>query len=138
MKSELPDVPKIKFKPGTKVTKSKQAVKLCKSIVNQSQEFGVVISLKLSMEVADIRIVSIGCFNESTLCIRDVFRGAVRDEAYGIIFVHNHPGGTICPTKTDRKFVKALKKAGKLLDVEIVDLIIVAGKKWKSFMKEKL
>jgi len=127
-----PDVPRIKFKKGTKITRSKHAIRLVRSIANQQQEFGVVLTIRANSVVSNIRIVSIGAFNESTLSVRDTLRGAITDNAYGIIFVHNHPGGTVCPTSTDYKFVKVLKKAGKLLDIEVMDSIIVSGKKWRS------
>ena len=136
-RKKIPDTPKIRFNNGTQINRTKEVVKLVQAIADQDQEYAVVITLTQNLKVIDIRVVAIGSNDEATVSERHVFRGAIIDNAYGIIFVHNHPGGTLKPTSDDKKFVKSLKKAGKILQVEVLDSIIVHGKNWKSMFKEE-
>ena len=125
-------LPKIRFPKDTRVTKSKHVVKLVKKIALQQQEFGVVVTLKPDYMVGNIRIVSIGDVCEAVVSVRDIFRGALIDGAYGIIFIHNHPSGSLKASKADKQLLKDIRKAGRILDVTVVDMIIIAGKKWRS------
>jgi DNA repair protein RadC len=109
-------------------------VKLCRGIADQEREYVLVISLKQTQEVSNIRIVSMGSrigtfFNPST-----VFRSAILDESHGIVIVHNHPGGNVNPSKVDKKSLKRLIKIGDLLDIFVLESIIISGKKWQSYM----
>lgn len=133
----IQDVPKIRFPKDTRVTKSKQVVKLVKKIALRQQEFGIVVTLKPDYTVSNMRIVSIGNVREAVVSVRDILRGALIDGAYGIIFIHNHPSGSLKASKDDKRLVKDIRKAGKILDIDVVDVIIISGKKWRSIWYER-
>lgn len=133
-----PDDIRLKL-PKKKITlkRREDIVKLCRGIADQEREYVLVISLKQTQEVSNVRIVSMGSRYESRFNPSTVFRAAIMDEAHGIVMVHNHPGGHVKPSKADKQCLKRLIKIGVLLDIFVLESIIVSGKKWQSFMPRK-
>ncbi len=70
-------------------------------------------------------IISVGTLNESLVHPREVFEGAIKHNAAGIILAHNHPSGDLEPSEADIEITKKLIHAGKILDIEIIDHIII-------------
>jgi DNA repair protein RadC len=62
-----------------------------------------------------------------------IFKLAIEELASGIVVAHNHPSGNLTPSQSDRDLTKKLKEAGKLLEIQLLDHIIVAGQKYFSF-----
>ena len=56
--------------------------------------------------------------------------------ATGVILVHNHPSGDPTPSFADTKMTEALNKAGKVLDIAVVDHVILADSCYYSFSDE--
>jgi DNA repair protein RadC len=125
--------------PKKKITlkRREDIVKLCRGITDQEREYVLVISLKQTQEVSNIRIISIGSKIGALFDPSTVFRGAILDESHGIVMVHNHPGGNVNPSKADKQCLKRLIKIGNILDIFVLESIIVSGKKWQSFMPRK-
>ena len=67
-----------------------------------------------------------------------IFKLALDDLASGVILAHNHPSGNLTASQADLDLTKKLKDAGKLLDIQVLDHIIVAGQKYFSFADEGL
>lgn len=67
-----------------------------------------------------------------------IFKIAVEELACAIILAHNHPSGNLIASQADIDLTKKLKESGKLLDIQVLDHIIVAGKKYFSFADEGL
>jgi DNA repair protein RadC len=65
--------------------------------------------------------------NVSTALVRtsEVFREAVRQNAPCIVVVHNHPSGDPSPSPDDAALTKTLVEAGKLMQIEVLDHIII-------------
>ncbi len=78
-------------------------------------------------------IISIGTINASLVHPREVFEGAIKNNASSIILVHNHPSGDTEPSQDDIEVTKKLVYAGKILDIQVIDHIIVTIKDFKSF-----
>ena len=77
--------------------------------------------------------ISEGTLNATFAHARDVFRAAVLESAASIILLHNHPSGQVQPSKEDRQLTKQLVKAGKIVDIPVIDHIIVGNKQYFSF-----
>lgn len=77
-------------------------------------------------QVMSIAEVSRGSVNSSQVRVAEVFRDAVRANVPSIIVVHNHPSGDPTPSNEDVQVTKLLVEAGKLLDIEVLDHVIVA------------
>jgi DNA repair protein RadC len=61
---------------------------------------------------------------------------AILDNSPAIIIAHNHPSGDTTPSPDDVAVTRALVEAGKLLDIEILDHLILAGGRFIS-LKER-
>lgn len=65
-----------------------------------------------------------------------IFKLALEELASGIILAHNHPSGNLTASQADIALTKKLKEAGKLLEIQVLDHVIIAGQKYFSFADE--
>jgi DNA repair protein RadC len=74
-----------------------------------------------------IRMVEVykGSLNAASVRIGEVFREAIRSNAAGLVVVHNHPSGDPTPSPEDVALTRTMVEAGRLLDIEVLDHIIV-------------
>lgn len=86
--------------------------------------------------VQEIEEVYQGSVNSSQIRVGEVFRAAIRQLASAIVVVHNHPSGDPTPSPDDVAVTRAIVQAGKLLDVECLDHLIIGQGRWVS-LKER-
>lgn len=86
--------------------------------------------------VIEIREVYRGSLNASVVRVSEVFTPAVRITAASILVVHNHPSGDPTPSPEDIAITKRLVEAGKLLEIEVLDHIIIGHGRYAS-LKER-
>jgi DNA repair protein RadC len=77
-----------------------------------------------------------GSVNSSQVRVGEVFKEAVRKNASGIIVVHNHPSGDPTPSPDDVAVTRAIIQAGKLLDIDVLDHLVIGLGRWVS-LKER-
>ncbi len=77
-----------------------------------------------------------GSLNASMVRVGELFRAAIQRSAASIILVHNHPSGDPSPSPEDVSLTRAAVEAGKLMDVEVLDHLVIGHGKFVS-MKEK-
>lgn len=77
-------------------------------------------------------IVSVGILNESLVHPREVFEGAIKNNAAAVIIAHNHPSGDLEPSEADIEITKKLIHAGKILDIKLISHILVTNDNWSS------
>ncbi len=82
--------------------------------------------------------ISEGHLNASVVHPREVFKAAIDELAASIILVHNHPSGNLEPSVEDIRITKQFVEAGKLLSIEVLDHIIIAGSKFLSLAEKGL
>jgi DNA repair protein RadC len=56
---------------------------------------------------------------------RETFKLAIKDNAYAIILVHNHPSGDPQPSEEDKEITKRLIDAGKIIGIHVLDHVII-------------
>lgn len=95
-----------------------------------------VIYLNIKNGIIAEEIVAQGTINATVVGGREIFRKAVRLLAASIILIHNHPSGDAQPSQEDIDITRKLVEAGKLLDINILDHIIIGRGKFES-LKEK-
>jgi len=95
-------------------------------MIDLAQEQLRVILLDTKNRVLGVSFVYQGGISAITVSMRDCFRDAVRANAAGVIWVHNHPSGDPTPSPEDRRITITAARAGELLDIELIDHIIVA------------
>lgn len=82
--------------------------------------------------IRDVRI-SEGSLNAAVVHPREAFAPAVREPAFAIAFVHNHPSGDSSPSDEDRALTKRLVACGDVLGIKVVDHIVIGEDEWFSF-----
>jgi DNA repair protein RadC len=87
-----------------------------------------------------IKIVEIyrGSLNSSFIRIGEIFRDAIRSNAASIIVLHNHPSGDPTPSPEDVAVTKEIVAAGKLLDLEVLDHLIIGKNSFVSLKSKSL
>ena len=74
----------------------------------------------------------VGNLAGSSVRVGEVFRDAVRRQAAAVVVVHNHPSGDPTPSGDDLRITAELQQAGRLLDIELLDHVVVAADRWVS------
>jgi len=87
--------------------------------------------------VVAVDTVAVGTLNASRLSPRDVFGPALRRDAVAVILGHNHPSGEAAPSRADRMVTAALRSAGELLGIAVLDHIIVTRTGHFSFRESE-
>jgi DNA repair protein RadC len=100
------------------------------------QEHLRVLLLDTRNHVLDTVEVYKGSLNSSQVRVGEVFKAAIRRSAAAVIVVHNHPSGDPTPSPDDVAVTRAFVQAGKLLDVELLDHLIIGQGSWVS-LKER-
>jgi DNA repair protein RadC len=77
-----------------------------------------------------------GSVNSSQVRVGEVFKEAIRKNASALIVIHNHPSGDPTPSPDDVAVTRAIVQAGKLLDVEVLDHLVIGQGRWVS-LKER-
>jgi DNA repair protein RadC len=91
-----------------------------------------VVLLNAKNMVLRVATVYVGNVSASLVRVGELFRDAVRLDASGIILVHNHPSGDPTPSPDDLHLTAEALAAGRLLDVEVLDHLVVGHDAWVS------
>ena len=105
---------------------------------DEVKERFIVVSLNSANRIIRYNIISIGNLTGSVVHPREVFKVAIENNSANIILLHNHPSGNCEPSNEDIKTTKKLVEAGKLLDIEVFDHIIIADKSYSSFIEKRI
>jgi len=100
------------------------------------QEHLRVVLLDRRNRVLEIVEVYKGSVNSSQVRVGELFKEAIRANASAIIVTHNHPSGDPTPSPDDVAVTRAMVQAGKLLDIDVLDHLVIGQGKWVS-LKER-
>ena len=95
-----------------------------------------VILLDRRNRVLDIVQIYEGSVSSSQVRIGEVFRPAIQRMASAIVVCHNHPSEDLSPSPDDAAVTRAMFQAGKLLDIDLLDHLIVSSRGFVS-LKER-
>ncbi len=95
-----------------------------------------VLLLNTRNQVLSIENVYRGSLNSAQVRIGELFRVAIRRNAAAIIVVHNHPSGDPTPSPDDVTITRAIREAGKLLDIPLLDHLVIGHNRYVS-LKER-
>jgi len=82
--------------------------------------------------------ISMGSLDGTIVHPREVFKEAISAAAASVLFVHNHPSGDPTPSEDDIRLSKRLAEAGEIVGIDVLDHIIIGGKKSVSLKREGL
>ena len=91
------------------------------------QEHLRTILLDTKNHVVAIPTIYVGSVNTTMIRISELFREAIRRNCPAIILVHNHPSGDASPSPEDVMVTKQAVEAGKLLDIDVLDHLVIGN-----------
>lgn len=115
------------------IASPRDAVLLMERLRVAPREEVVVLTLDARHRPIALETVAVGTVNASRLAPRDVFTPALQRHAVAVIIGHNHPSGDATPSRADRVVTAALRSAGDLLSVPVLDHLIVTRQGHHSF-----
>ncbi len=123
----------------TKITSSKSVYELLQPKIGEleHEEFWIVY-LNNSNKVLQMAQLSKGGITGTLVDIRLVMRQALDLGAVALVLAHNHPSGTLKPSKADRQITEKLKSAAQVLDISVLDHLIITHKEYYSFADEQI
>ena len=92
-----------------------------------------IICLDAQNRVNYSELVHEGTINEAPVYPRLLVEAAIRHKANSVILAHNHPGGTLTPSRADIEATKTICTALESISIKVIDHIIVCGDKYYSF-----
>lgn len=99
--------------------------------------FGVVF-LNRSNKVNHFQIISEGGITGTIADPRIILKKALEEDAVSLILCHNHPSGSLRPSKADEDLTYKIKEAAKYFDIKVIDHLIVSDDGYYSFADEGL
>ncbi|RPI58568.1 MAG: DNA repair protein RadC, partial [Chloroflexi bacterium] len=100
------------------------------------QEHLRVMMLDTKNRVLGSPTVYVGSLNTSMIRVGELFREAIRSNSASVIVAHNHPSGDPTPSPEDVAVTRQIAEAGKLLDVDVLDHLIIGRQRFVS-LKER-
>jgi len=114
-----------------------------KAIVDQlsdlrgkQKEYFIALYLNARNQMIYKETISVGTLTASLVHPREVFAPAIRHFASSVVIAHNHPSNNLQPSDEDVALTEVLVRAGKILDIDLLDHIIVTNNGYTS-LKEK-
>jgi DNA repair protein RadC len=80
--------------------------------------------------------IYVGSVNTTMIRVAEIFREAIKANCAGIIVAHNHPSGDPTPSPEDISVTEQIVAAGKLLDIEVLDHLVIGHQRYVS-LKER-
>ena len=117
-----------------KFTSSKQLFQLMEPILSELlyEEFWVLLLNRNNRMLSKHRVSSGGVAG-TVVDAKIILNKALNELASGLVLFHNHPSGNLEPSQQDKDITEKIIRAGKLMDIYIVDHIIIAQRDYYSF-----
>lgn len=121
----------------TSINCPEAAVKLMRErLTEMDRECVMVLTCDTKLRPINVSIVSIGTLDQSLVTGREVFKTAILSNASSIMLMHNHPSGDPTPSEEDFRITEAIRSAGTLLGIRLLDHIITARGGYYSFLEQ--
>lgn len=119
------------------VSNSRQAYELISPNISDlpHEEFWIILLNRRNVVLRQ-RKISQGGLSGTVVDVRQIFQIALQEQASSIILAHNHPGGTLRPSSSDIQITHNIMKAGKILDIPVMDHIIVTPTAYYSMTEQ--
>lgn len=111
-----------------KIATPEDAVKVVGDFLcEMDREVLCVINLKSDGTPINCSIVSMGAVNQTIAEPREFFKASILSNAAQMIIVHNHPSGSLNPSKQDTRITDRMLKLTDLMGITLKDHVIVGG-----------
>ena len=99
-------------------------------------EEGHVILLNQNYKLIKSVRISQGGITETSVDIRIIMKEAVLSNATIIVFCHNHPSGSICPSRVDDELTRSIKRACDLMRIHFADHVVIGDCSYYSYREQ--
>jgi DNA repair protein RadC len=99
-------------------------------------EVFAVVFLNRSNKINHYEIISEGGITGTVADPRIILKKALQHEAVSIVLCHNHPSGSLKPSRQDQELTLKIKEAANFFDIKVLDHIIVSDEGYYSFADE--
>lgn len=106
------------------------------SLRDYKHEVFAVIFLNRANKINDFKIISEGGITGTVADPRIILKKALEQDAVSIILCHNHPSGSLKPSRADEELTHKIKEAAKYFDIKVLDHLIVSDDGYYSFADE--
>ena len=89
------------------------------------RELFCVVNLNSNLTPINMNVVSMGALNVAYVHPRDAMKSAILSNAAYMMLIHNHPSGSMTPSKEDIKITDQIQSAASLMGIPVLDHIIV-------------
>lgn len=107
-------------------------------LAEEPREHFLVLCLDAQNQLLSDTVLFSGTLTQTSIYPREVVKLALKDNAAGVIFAHNHPSGIAEPSHADELLTGTLKQALALVDVRVLDHFIVGRENVLSFAERGL
>ncbi len=119
------------------VSDSREIAKYLQSLLKDHlHEVFAVVYLNRSNRINHFEIVSQGGITGTVADPRIIMKKALEEDATSLILCHNHPSGSLKPSRSDEELTQKIKQAAMFFDIRVLDHIIVSEQGYYSFADE--
>jgi DNA repair protein RadC len=101
-------------------------------------EVFAVVFLNRANKINHFEVISEGGITGTVADPRVILKKALEEDAVSIILCHNHPSGSLKPSRADEELTSKIKEAAKYFDIKVLDHMIVSDAGYFSFADEGL
>lgn len=106
--------------------------------IGRKYECLYIICLDVKHQLLDVVLATEGTIDSAAIYTRNIVEIALRHNASSVVLAHNHPSGSLKPSREDIEMTKRIVKAFESIDIDVVDHVIVGGEKYFSFSEKRL
>jgi DNA repair protein RadC len=114
------------------------AALLMVEMAHLDQEHLRTVLLDTKNRVQAIHTVYVGTLNCSMIRVGEIFKEAIRQNSAALIIAHQHPSGDPTPSAEDVAVTREIVQAGKLLEIEVLDHLVIGQGCWVSLREKGL
>ncbi len=119
------------------ITQSSEVAAFLKAKLQyKKHEVFAVLFLNQANKIMHYEVLSEGGITGTVADPRIILRKALSHDAVNLILCHNHPSGSIKPSRADKELTAKIKEAALLFDMTVLDHIIVSADGHYSFADE--
>ncbi len=111
---------------------------MAQDLKNYDREVVCVVNLKQNNQPINFNIASMGALTESLVHPREMMKSIILSNAASVILIHNHPSGSLIPSKEDVAMTDRMQQVCQLIGVSVLDHVIIGGgndRSYYSFME---
>jgi DNA repair protein RadC len=119
------------------ITSSADVARYLQSLLQDHQhEVFAVLFLNRANKINHFQVVSEGGMTGTVADPRIILKKALEENAVSIILCHNHPSGSLKPSRADEELTQKIKEAARFFDIKVLDHLIVSEDGYFSFADE--